>query len=134
MNNAITAELYWLLLTIIMTAIIWVPVILNRIFETGVWATLKPPQLIPKALWAERLVRGHSNAVENLIIFAPLVLAIMLTNTSTSVTITACMVYFFARLVHLFAYVLAIPVVRTLAFVAGFSSQMILAITLLQAL
>lgn len=133
MSNAITAELYWLILTIIMTGIIWVPTILNRVFETGIWATLKPPQLKPKALWAERLARAHSNAVENLVIFAPLVLAVMLTNTSTSVTITVCMVYFFARLVHLVAYVLAIPVVRTLAFVAGFSSQIILAITLLRA-
>ena len=128
-----TAELYWLTLTIIMTAIIWVPIIFNRIFETGVWATLKPPQLTAKSLWAERLARGHLNAVENLVIFAPLVLAVMLTSTSTSATVTACMVYFFARLIHLFAYVFAIPVVRTLAFVGGFSSQMILAITLLHA-
>jgi len=30
----------------------------------------------PTALWAKRLMRAHANPVENLVIFAPLVLTI----------------------------------------------------------
>ena len=127
----IVAELYWLILTLIMTALFWVPTIINRIAETGVWATLMPPQLQPKAQWAERLKRAHANAVENLVIFAPLALAVQMTGASTTTTATACMVYFFARLVHVVAYIAALPLVRTLAFTAGFFSQMALALTLL---
>lgn len=127
----ITTELYWLVLTLIMTALFWVPTIINRIAETGVWATLMPPQLQPKAQWAERLKRAHANAVENLVIFAPLALAIQITSASTTATVTACTVYFFARLVHVVAYIAAVPLVRTLAFTAGFFSQMALALTLL---
>lgn len=51
----ITTELYWLVLTLMMTALFWVPTIINRIAETGVWATLMPPQLQPKVQWAEGL-------------------------------------------------------------------------------
>ncbi|HAF00357.1 MAG TPA: MAPEG family protein [Methylophilaceae bacterium] len=126
-----STEIYWLTLTLIATALFWIPTIINRITETGVWATLMPPQLQPKAQWAERLRRAHANAVENLVIFAPLALAIQMTNTSTLITATACIVYFFARLVHVIAYIAAVPLVRTLAFTAGFLSQMTLALTLL---
>jgi uncharacterized MAPEG superfamily protein len=128
----ITTELYWLTLTITMTAFFWIPTIINRILETGVWATLIPPQLTPKAQWAERLKRAHANAVENLVVFAPLVLAIQVANVSTSATVTACMLYFFARIIHVIAYIAAVPLVRTLAFTVGFFSQVTLALTLLK--
>ncbi|MBY0577599.1 MAG: MAPEG family protein [Burkholderiales bacterium] len=132
MHGEITTELHWLVLTISMTALFWVPYMANRIFELGAWATLKTPRLEPKAQWAERLMRAHANATENLAIFAPLVLAIQLTGMNTSATAAACMVYFFARLVHAAAYVAAIPVLRTLGFTAGFFCQMTLASTLLK--
>lgn len=35
----------------------------------------------------------------------------------------ACQMYFWARLVHVIAYALAWPWVRTIAFVAGFAGQ-----------
>jgi len=55
-----------------------------------------------------------------------------LTGNGTSATAIACLVYFFARLVHVLAYVVAIPVVRTLAFATGFFCQMTLALTILK--
>lgn len=131
MQRVITSELYWLTATIVMTALLWIPIIINRIVEIGAWATLMPPRLQSKALWAERLMRAHANAVENLVIFAPLVLSTQLVRISTAATATACMVYFFARLIHMSAYIAAIPVIRTLAFVAGFLCQITLAVTLL---
>jgi uncharacterized MAPEG superfamily protein len=132
MNHELTTELFWLVLTTLMTALFWAPIIINRIIELGVWETLQTPTLQPKAKWAERLMKAHVNAVENLVIFAPLVLAIQLTGIGTSATTTACVVYFFARLVHALAYVAAVPVLRTLAFAAGFFCQMTLALTLLK--
>ncbi len=132
MNHEITTELYWLVLTILMTALFWVPTILNRIVELGAWETLKISRLLPEEGWSERFVKAHANAVENLVLFAPLVLAIQITGSGSSATDTACLVYFFARLVHVLAYVAAVPVLRTLAFAAGFFCQMILALTLLK--
>jgi uncharacterized MAPEG superfamily protein len=131
MHNTITPELYWLVLTLLMTALFWLPYIVNRVFELGPWATLKIPQLRPDAQWAERLMRAHANAVENLAIFAPLVLALQLTGSGTATTAAACAIYFFARLLHVIAYVAAAPVVRTLAFAAGFFCQMALGFALL---
>jgi len=132
MHGEITTELYWLVLTLLMTALFWAPYIVNRIVELGPWATLKIPRLRPEAPWADRLMRAHANAVENLVIFAPLVLAIQLTGAHTPATAAVCMAYFFARLIHVFAYVAAVPVIRTLAFTAGFFCQMTLALILLR--
>jgi uncharacterized MAPEG superfamily protein len=114
-----------------MTGLLWVPYILNRIVEQGAWTTLGIPRLSAEAGWAARLMRAHANAVENLAIFAPLVLAIQITGANTPATAAACAAYFGARLVHVLAYTLAVPVVRTLAFAAGFCCQLILVAALL---
>lgn len=131
MTQHLTPELYWLTLAIALTALLWVPYLVNRIFEIGPWATLSVPKLRPKASWAERLMRAHANAVENLVVFAPLVLAVQITGMNTPTTAIACMVYFYARVAHVVAYLAAVPVMRTLAFTAGFFSQMALIFHLL---
>lgn len=134
MKTAMTTELYWLVLTVLLTSVIFVPYILNRMKEHGIWPALWNPQpdTRPKAPWAERLMRAHANAVENLVVFAPLVLALQVVGTSTSATVTASMVYFFARLAHVLLYTFAAPLLRTVAFVIGFGCQLTLALTLLQ--
>jgi len=38
MNAALPPELFWLVATALMTALIWAPYIVNRIGENGLWA------------------------------------------------------------------------------------------------
>ena len=72
------------------------------------------------------------NAVENLVVFAPLALAVHITGSGTHITAAACAVYFFARAAHYIIGILGIPIpFRTAAFFAGFLAQMALAGTLL---
>ena len=72
-------------------------------------------------------MKAHSNAVENLVVFATLVLAAQALGVSNSVIASACVVYFWARVIHALAYTLAIPWVRTLAFAVGFFAQAVIA-------
>jgi uncharacterized MAPEG superfamily protein len=132
MQTALTREIFWLTSTVTLSALFWVPYIINRLKEHGVWPALRNPQpdLRPRAAWAERMMRAHANAVENLVIFAPLVLALHVTSLNTPSTASACMVYFFARLAHYVIYTLGLPLLRTVAFFIGFVSQMVLAMTL----
>ena len=108
-----------------LTGTLWMPYVLNRVVVRGIGGTVGYPQA-PKALapWAERLRAAHANAVENLVVFAALVLAAQAAGRSTPVTVFACEVYLWSRVVHVVAYTLAIPWVRTLAFVGGFVAQM----------
>lgn len=133
MQGVMTTELYWLVMTVLMTSVLFWPYIINRMKEHGVWQAVWNPQpdTRPKAQWAERLMRAHANAVENLVVFAPLVLVLHSTGMGTPTTANACMVYFFVRLAHVLLYTFAVPLLRTVAFVIGWGCQMLLALTLL---
>ena len=128
MSDTLSTEVYWLALTLFMTAIMWVPYILNRLVEQGVFNALWDPRGVTatRNAWAERMMRAHENAVENLVVFAPLVLLIESTQLNSPLTATACMVYFFARLAHFLVFTFGVPVLRVLTFAVGFGVQMIL--------
>ena len=76
-------------------------------------------------------MKAHANAVENLVVFATLVLVAQLAGVSSELTAGAAVAYFWARLVHPIAYVLALPWIRTLAFTVGFAAQAVFAVQLL---
>ena len=120
-----TRELMWLTLTIILTGVMWVPYIVDRIMIRGLMGAMANPSRNdpPQTPWAQRLYFAHTNAVENLIVFAPLVLILDTQGISTEGTAIACAVYFWARLAHAVVYVMGIPVLRTLAFAVGFLAQ-----------
>jgi len=120
-----TKELLWLTLTIILTGVLWVPYIIDRAMVRGLMATMGNPsrQDKPQSAWAQRLYFAHTNAVENLVIFAPLVLILDAQGHSSAGTVLACAVYFWARLAHAIVYTMGVPVLRTLAFTVGFLAQ-----------
>ena len=131
--QTLSPQLYWLTLTTLMTGLMWVPYIGNRLIEKRPLKALWDPQgdTSTRVAWADRMMRAHQNAVENLAIFAPLVLALQMAGISSSITVTACVVYFFARLAHYVVFTLGIPVVRVLAFAVGVAAQITLALALL---
>jgi uncharacterized MAPEG superfamily protein len=128
----LTPELFWLTLTVILTGLLWVPYILNRCQVRGMGGAMANPTpgAKPHAPWATRLMFAHDNAVENLIVFAPLVLILNEIDYSTKWTVYASAVYFWARLAHVFVYTLGLPVFRTLAFTVGFLAQVVLVLAI----
>jgi uncharacterized MAPEG superfamily protein len=110
------------------TALMWVPYVLNRFVVWGITDTVGyPDNPKPLAPWAERLKKAHSNAVENLVVFAALVLAANALGITGGIVATAAIVYFWSRIVHAVAYTAALPWVRTLGFTGGFLAQMAVA-------
>ena len=130
----ITPELFWLACTTAMTSIFWMPYILNRIVERGLFKALWDPHgdTTTASPWADRMMRAHKNAVENLCVFAPLVLVLHVCNIHTAATATAAATYFFARLGHMIVFTLGMPIIRVVLFLAGFGCQAALAIAFFQ--
>ncbi|MFQ6005489.1 MAG: MAPEG family protein [Woeseia sp.] len=119
-----TNELMSLVWVSALTAVLWIPYTLNMIAVRGLMdAVGYPADPKPLAAWAEKLKCAHYNAVENLAVFAALVLVAHTAGVSNETTVLAANVYLWARIVHVLAYTFAIPWVRTLAFVAGFACQ-----------
>ncbi|MCF6262453.1 MAG: MAPEG family protein [Xanthomonadales bacterium] len=126
-------EIFWLVSTIIVSSLFWVPYILDRIFEHKLIPALRNPNRDsrPKSQWANRLMYAHENAVENMVLFAPLVILVLYLDLSTSATITAAMIYFYARVAHVLLYTFGVPYLRTLAYFVGWLAQLYLAIIVL---
>jgi uncharacterized MAPEG superfamily protein len=127
-------ELFWLTVTTAMTGLMWIPYMLDRIMVRGVMGTMANPSPggKPQSAWAHRLYFAHTNAVENLVVFAVLVLVAQALDISNRTTVWACAVYFWARLAHAIVFALGIPVVRTLAFLVGFGAQVALVLAIFQ--
>lgn len=126
------AELFYLALVTALTGLLWVPYILDRVAVWGLTDAVGYPQSPkPQSPWAQRLMKAHANAVENLVVFAPLVLLAQAMGVTGPAIGTAAAVYFWARLVHAVAYTFAVPWVRTLSFVVGFLAQAFVAWQLL---
>jgi uncharacterized MAPEG superfamily protein len=117
-------ELTYLVYVTVLTGLLWVPYILDRLAVRGLMdAVGYPENPKPQSPWAQRLMKAHANAVENLVVFAALVLAANAAGISGPAIATSAMVYFWARLVHAVAFTFAVPWVKTLSFTVGFAAQ-----------
>ncbi|MEO8702661.1 MAG: MAPEG family protein [Kofleriaceae bacterium] len=127
-----TSELRSLTWVTALTAVLWMPYMLDTIAVRGlINAVGYDDNPKPIAPWAARLKKAHANAIENLVVFAALVLIAHAAGVSNQMTVMACQIYFWARVVHALSYTFGIPWVRTIGFLAGFACQAILIVNLL---
>src|SRR5205807_8896410 len=110
-------ELLYLTLVTALTGLMWVPYILDRIAVWGLNDTVGYPEN-PKAQspWARRLMKAQFNAVENLVVFAALVLAAHAIGVSNTVTAGPAVYYFSVGVVHRVCFTLALLSARALRF------------------
>ena len=62
---------------------------------------------------------ARTNMLENLIVFAILVIVAELAGISTPMTVLGAQIFFYARVAHAICYLVGIPYARTLAWVAS---------------
>ena len=128
-----SSEIYWLTLTVIMTALLWIPQILNSLIKSGPAKAFLYPDAAAEHYsdWAQRSKAAHNNAVQNLAIFAPLVVLLILLDLGNDLTGLTAMIYFISRFLHYILHVLAIPLLRTVAFLIGFACQLVIGLSIL---
>jgi uncharacterized MAPEG superfamily protein len=63
--------------------------------------------------WAGRAYRAHHNMLENLVLFAALVLICAVTNKTNATTLLGAQLFFWARLAYAVIYLAGIPYLRT---------------------
>lgn len=66
--------------------------------------------------WAERAVRAHRNMLENLPVFAALVLVAQVSGATNETTALGATLFFWGRVAHAVVYIAGIAWVRTAAF------------------
>ena len=100
-------ELVYLLLTAILTGVLWIPVVIGYVKTRGPLTdeSYKVAPTSPLPPWVSRANRAHVNAVENFAPFAAVVLVANAAGISTSVTVACAAVYFYARLAHAIVHI-----------------------------
>jgi uncharacterized MAPEG superfamily protein len=129
-------ELFYLLLTSILTAALWIPVVIgyvsSRGFPTPADYRTAPTSRLPD--WVNRADRAHLNAVESFAPFATVVLIANATGTSNAMTESCAAVYFYARVAHAIIHISGFGrlMARTVAFTLAWVAFVVFAVAVLQ--
>ncbi|CAA0096377.1 Uncharacterised protein [BD1-7 clade bacterium] len=131
-------EIYtYLVLSGVLTLLLWTPYILGRVFVWGLPTFLNnypdnfPIDAPQQPLWAERAQRTHLNMVETMPAFIAVVLgASQLGNASATVLATIAMwasIFFYARIAHAAIYIAGIPFLRTPSYLVSWFAILMIA-------
>ncbi|MEO8655561.1 MAG: MAPEG family protein [Ramlibacter sp.] len=128
-------ELFYLLLTAILTGVLWIPVVIGYVISHRPLtpATYKTASTMPLPDWVNRASRAHLNAVENFAQFAAVVLIAQVIGVSTPTTATCAAVYFYARAAHAVVHISGFGrfFARTLLFTVGWIAFITYAVVVL---
>ena len=80
--------------------------------------------------FAGRARRAHLNMIENLVLFATLVLSPVVANKTNATTAMGALIFFWARLVYTVIYMIGVPWLRTLAWAVSVIGMVMVAIPL----
>ena len=131
--------LYYLLLSGILTLLLWTPYILARAFVWGLPTFLNNypkgyPTTEPEPpMWAVRAKRAHLNMVETMPAFiAVIIAATQLATQAELVTVgTWAQVFFIARIAYAGIYIFGIPFLRTPSYLVSWFAILAIAIQVL---
>ena len=84
--------------------------------------------------WAGRAKRAHLNMIENMVLFAALVLIAVTAGKANAMTAMGAMIFFWARLAYAIIYLAGIAWLRTVAWFVSVIGMAIIAVELLKAM
>ncbi len=95
--------------------------VVTAVMQVGLTMILNARDEMPELTGvAGRLERATQNAVVAMALFAPAILILAATGGLTASTLLAAKVFLIARIIHPVLYVMGIPLLRTLTWLAGF--------------
>lgn len=107
-------ELVWLLWAVALTFVQMLVAVGGATLQVGLPALAGNREGLPPFTgWAGRAQRAHQNMLQNLVLFAALVLIAVVTNKTNSTTLLGAQLFFWARLVYALVYLAGIPWLRT---------------------
>ena len=131
-----TTELSYLVLTAILTSVLWIPVVVGKVLARGPIkaSDYKVAPTSPLPDWVNRANRAQMNAVENFAPFAAVVLIAHAIGVSTSITENSAAVYFYARAAHAVIHITGFSLfrARTVLFTVAWVAFIVFAVELLR--
>lgn len=135
MSPDLHSLLFYLLLSVILCFVQVLVAATGANTQVGLPALAGNREGLPEMVgWAGRARRAHLNMVENLVLFAALVLITAIAGKANATTAMGAMIFFWARLAYAVIYLIGIPWLRTLAWFVSVIGMAMIAWVLLQAL
>lgn len=107
-------ELTWLLWSVLLAFAQVVVMATGATLQVGLPTLAGNRQGMPELTgWVGRMQRAHRNMIENLVLFAALVLIVVVASKGNAVTLMGAQVFFWARLVYVLVYGAGIAWLRT---------------------
>ena len=107
-------ELMLLAWSVLLAFVQMLVAVTGQMLQVGLPALAGNREGLPPATgWAGRAHRAHRNMLENLVLFAALVLIVVLADKTNAMTLLGAQLFFWARLVYAFVYLAGIPWLRT---------------------
>jgi uncharacterized MAPEG superfamily protein len=125
-------ELVWLLWAVALTFVQMLVAVSGAAMQVGLPALVGNREGLPPFTgWAGRAERAHHNMLENLVLFAALVLIAVATNKTNSTTLLGAQLFFWARAVYALVYLAGIPWLRTAVWTVSVIGMILIFVQLL---
>jgi uncharacterized MAPEG superfamily protein len=107
-------ELALLIWAVLLTFVQMLVAVMGATLQLGLPALAANREgLAPCTGWAGRAARAHHNMLENLVLFAALVLVAVAAGRTNGTTLVGAQLFFWARLAYALVYLAGIPWLRT---------------------
>ena len=128
-------DLYYLLMSAVLCFVQMLIAATGANTQVGLPALAGNREGLPEIVgWAGRARRAHLNMLENLVLFAALVLIAAVAGKANATTAMGAMIFFWARLAYALIYLIGIPWLRTLAWFVSVIGMVMIAWVLLHAM
>jgi len=111
-----TPELMYLVWSAVLTLVLVVIAVGGATLQVGLPTLAGNREGLPEMTgWAGRAARAHRNMLENLILFAVLVLVAHIISVHNPMTLLGAQLFFWGRVAHAIIYIAGLPWLRTVA-------------------
>ena len=113
-------ELMWLAWAVALTVAQMLIAVSGATLQVGLPALAGNREgLPPYTGWVGRAYRAHHNMLENLVLFAALVLVVVVSNKTNATTVLGAQIFVWARVAYALVYLAGIPWLRTLVWLTS---------------
>lgn len=127
-----TVELTMLLYSVILMLVLILIPAGESIVRNGAVAQAGPRDNLPEpSVFNKRATRLKSNMIENMVLFATVVLIASAAGVSTGNTVLGAQIFFFARIIHAVIYLAGWPMIRPLFWMASLVGIIMIAMALI---
>jgi uncharacterized MAPEG superfamily protein len=115
-----TVEFQFLVWSLGLTFVQMLVAVVGTVLYLGIPKAASNRERIPELLgWPGRARRAHLNMIENMVLFAPLIILADIAGRDNGMTQLGAQLFFWARLAYAVIYVAGIPYLRTLAWLVS---------------